>query len=56
MHSERLEFLGDVVVELIVTVHLFFLLPDHDEGEFSIENHVLVNDWRNHRVGKGVFG
>ena len=27
-HNERLEFLGDAVVEFITSVHLFFMFPD----------------------------
>ena len=31
-HNERLEFLGDAVVEFITSVHLFFMFPDLEEG------------------------
>ncbi|MDQ5931202.1 MAG: ribonuclease, partial [Patescibacteria group bacterium] len=30
-HNERLEFLGDAVLELVVTDHLFKTYPDHAE-------------------------
>lgn len=34
-HNERLEFLGDSVLGLIVAGYLFRKLPGHDEGELS---------------------
>ena len=34
-HNERLEFLGDVVIELVVTEFLFRALPAHDEGDLT---------------------
>ncbi len=33
--NERLEFLGDAVLELIVSEHLFISLPDQPEGELT---------------------
>lgn len=37
-HNERLEFLGDAVLEIIVTEHLFHAYPDTPEG--------MLTDWR----------
>lgn len=37
-HNERLEFLGDAVLEIIVTEHLFHSYPDTPEG--------MLTDWR----------
>lgn len=31
-HNERLEFLGDAVLEIAITEYLFFKYPEHDEG------------------------
>jgi len=31
-HNERLEFLGDAVLEIVVTEYLFLTFPDYDEG------------------------
>lgn len=34
-HNERLEFLGDAVLELIISEHLFSVCPDKPEGELT---------------------
>ncbi len=42
-HNERLEFLGDAVLELIVTDHLFRVYATHTEGELTAYRSALVN-------------
>ncbi len=42
-HNERLEFLGDAVLELVVTDHLFKTYPDHTEGDLTAYRSALVN-------------
>lgn len=42
-HNERLEFLGDAVLELVVTKKLFHLYPDKKEGELTSFRSALVN-------------
>lgn len=42
-NNERLEFLGDAVLELIVTEELFHRLADKEEGELTIYRAALVN-------------
>lgn len=42
-HNERLEFLGDAVLEIIVTEHLFKNYPDESEGELTNWRASLVN-------------
>ncbi len=42
-HNERLEFLGDAVLELVVTDHLYGKYPDRDEGELTAYRSALVN-------------
>lgn len=42
-HNERLEFLGDAVVELAVTDFLYKKFPGRDEGELTSFRAALVN-------------
>ena len=42
-HNERLEFLGDAVLELVVTSYLYTKYPDRDEGELTAYRSALVN-------------
>lgn len=42
-HNERLEFLGDAVLELVVTDYLFKKYPDKPEGELTAIRAALVN-------------
>ncbi len=41
--NERLEFLGDAVLELVVTSYLYFNYPDNPEGELTSWRASLVN-------------
>lgn len=43
-NNERLEFLGDSVLQLIVTEWLLDEFPDHNEGQLSMIRHRLVNN------------
>ncbi|MCA9361138.1 ribonuclease III [Candidatus Kaiserbacteria bacterium] len=42
-HNERLEFLGDAVLELVVTDYLFRTYPDKPEGDLTAIRAALVN-------------
>ncbi len=42
-HNERLEFLGDAVLELVVTEYLFKRYPEKQEGELTAFRSALVN-------------
>lgn len=42
-HNERIEFLGDAVLELVVTNHLFITYPKKSEGELTALRSALVN-------------
>ena len=42
-HNERLEFLGDAVLELAVTEELFERFPDYAEGQMTSLRAALVN-------------
>lgn len=42
-HNERLEFLGDAVLELVVTEELYRIFPEKPEGELTTLRAALVN-------------
>lgn len=42
-HNERLEFLGDAVLELVVTEFLYAMYPDKPEGDLTAYRAALVN-------------
>lgn len=42
-HNERLEFLGDAVLELIITEYLYKKYPEKNEGEMTSLRAALVN-------------
>src|SRR3989338_4824767 len=42
-HNERLEFLGDAVLELVVTEYLYAKYPDKPEGDLTSYRAALVN-------------
>ncbi len=42
-HNERYEFLGDAVIELIITDYLFRQYPTHAEGDLTAYRSALVN-------------
>lgn len=42
-HNERLEFLGDAVLELVITEMLYARFPDKPEGELTSFRAALVN-------------
>lgn len=42
-HNERLEFLGDAVLELVITDFLFAKYPNKQEGELTAYRSALVN-------------
>ncbi len=43
-HNERLEFLGDAIVNLFVSETLFRIFPHHDEGSLSKHKATLVSE------------
>jgi ribonuclease-3 len=53
-HNERLEFLGDAVLELIVTDFLFRRFPDKQEGELTAYRAALVNTMTLSTIGRDL--
>lgn len=43
-HNERLEFLGDAVVEFLSSIHLFYTFPDLEEGGLATYRAALVQN------------
>jgi len=52
-HNERLEYLGDAVLELVVTEALFKNYPDAPEGRMTVLRAALVNYQILARIGGG---
>jgi len=53
-HNERLEFLGDAVLEIIVTEYLFINFPDKPEGDLTNWRASLVNSKMLYQVAKNL--
>ncbi len=53
-HNERLEFLGDAVIELIVTSHLYKDYPEKAEGDLTNWRAALVNAKMMTSVAEGL--
>ncbi|TSC63071.1 MAG: putative ribonuclease III [Parcubacteria group bacterium Gr01-1014_48] len=54
-HNERLEFLGDAVLELVVTEYLYGIYPDKTEGELTSFRSALVNTNTISRVAGNLY-
>lgn len=53
-HNERLEFLGDAVLELVVTEFLYATFPDKPEGELTALRAALVNGEMLAKIGTAL--
>lgn len=53
-HNERLEFLGDAVLELVVTEHLYTTFPHQPEGELTAFRAALVNGEMLAKIGNSL--
>ncbi|MEN8146524.1 MAG: ribonuclease III [Campylobacterota bacterium] len=53
-NNERLEFLGDAVLDLIIGQYLFENFPNHDEGKLSKMRASLVNEEGFTRLAKHI--
>ncbi len=53
-HNERLEFLGDAVLELVITDYLFNKYPDKNEGDLTSIRSALVNAQTCAKVSKKI--
>lgn len=53
-HNERLEYLGDAVLELLVSEELFARFPAYPEGKLTVLRAALVNYQMLARVAEGL--
>jgi len=53
-HNERLEYLGDAVLELVVTEYLFKKYPKSNEGELTMLRAALVNYQNLAKIAKNI--
>ncbi len=53
-YNERLEFLGDAVLELVVTKYLFRSMPKSEEGELTMMRAALVNTKMLAKIAKAI--
>ena len=54
-HNERLEFLGDAVLELVVTEYLYNKYPHQNEGDLTAYRSALVNAVTLSEVANGLM-
>ncbi len=53
-HNERLEYLGDAVLELIITEYLFATYPTYEEGPMTSLRAALVNYQMLAKIARGI--
>jgi len=53
-HNERMEFLGDSVLSLIIANYLYFKFPEHDEGFLTRIKTKLVNGTQLAKLAKKI--
>src|SRR3989344_4815064 len=53
-HNERLEYLGDAVLELVITHELFKKFPDYMEGQLTVLRAALVNSQMLSKIAEGM--
>ncbi|VDK18834.1 unnamed protein product, partial [Anisakis simplex] len=54
-HNERLEFLGDAVIEFITTIHLFYMFTELDEGGLATYRSTMVQNKNLACLAKVIF-
>lgn len=55
-HNERLEFLGDAVVEFLSSIHLFKMFPGLAEGGLATYRAAIVQNQHLAQLAKVSFG
>jgi ribonuclease-3 len=54
-HQEQLEFLGDAVLQLILTEEIYRRFPDYNEGQLSKLRSALVNEKSLSTIARGLL-
>lgn len=55
LHSnERLEYLGDAVLELVISEYFFKFFPAHPEGKLTLMRHNVVNEKSLAQIAKDI--
>jgi ribonuclease III len=52
--NERLEFLGDAILDMVIAEELYFKYPDHNEGELTELRAVLVCSTTIGNIGRNI--
>ncbi len=52
-YNERLEFLGDAVLQIVISEYLFLNYPDKPEGELSKKRSLIVCENSLYKIAKG---
>lgn len=55
LHQEQLEFLGDAVLQLILTDELFARFPEYKEGQLSKLRSAIVNEKSLSTIARGLM-
>ena len=53
-HNERLEFLGDAVVEFLASIHLYHMFPDLEEGGLATYRAAIVQNQHLAQLAKNL--
>ena len=52
--NERLEFLGDAVLKLIISNYLYTIFPEYHEGDMSFIRSTVVSDETLNKIAQGI--
>jgi ribonuclease-3 len=52
--NERLEFLGDAVLELVISEYFFKVFPGYPEGKLTLMRHNIVNEKTLFQIAQGM--
>jgi ribonuclease-3 len=53
-NNERMEYLGDAVLELVISEYFFRAFPDYSEGKLTLMRHRVVNEKSLASIARGL--